>query len=183
MKTIWEGGPGIFLLGSLPMETDTHKNMKTSYMPIPKLILRAWLLLNYLTFFFLYMTTDFRPKKRALFMKDHAVDINWFYKHSKNTTFNCSHPLGRACPSIIRDKICLIAFKLKYPMQKYCWTPHFSFHPPFPPPLRYDVTQNYFQKLGGQSSQVIKPKYEAYSFLIYKLILLGARVYQWSRPR
>lgn len=59
-------------------------------------------------------------------------------------------------------------------------TPHFSFHPPSPSPqqLRYDVTRNYFQKLGGQSSQVIKPKSEAYSFLIYKLILLGARVYQ-----
>ena len=134
MKTIWEGGSGIFLLGSLLMEVDTHKNMKTSYMPIPKLILRAWLWLNYLTFFFLYMTTDFRPKKRALFIKDHAVDINWFYKPSKNTTFNCSHPLGRAYRSISGDKICLIAFKLKYPTQKCCLTPHFSFHPSAPPP-------------------------------------------------
>ena len=151
MKTIWEGGSGIFLLGSLLMEVDTHKNMK-----IPKLILRAWLLLNYLTFFFLYMTTDFRPKKRALFIKDHAVDINWFYKHSKNTTFNCSHSLGHACHSISGDKICLIAFKLKFPTQECCLTPHFSFHPSSPP-----LTQVWcHMKLLPETGRTEQPSYK-----------------------
>lgn len=105
-------------------------------------------------------------------MKDHAVDINWYYKHSKNTTAAVTPGDTHVSQSMgTRYASSLLSWNIQ---RKSVFDSPCSFHPPSPLPSNLGMmSRNYFQKLGGQSSQVIKPKSEAYSFLIYKLILLG----------
>lgn len=96
-----------------------------------------------------------QAREKDSFREDHVVDVIWFYKHSKNTTFNYSHSLGPVCSSINVDKICLTAFKLKHQTEKCPLISYFSFRPLPLPTLVWCHT-----KLLPETGRIEQPSYK-----------------------